>query len=157
MIDMRLAKVEDAVLIATLNAEVQAVHAAGLPAFFRQAALDDALVQEFTANLQKPDYFFVIAMLEGQPAGYVSAEFQYRLDSPRSFGHAMLYVHHISVSTEFRKNGVGRALLDEARKHGQARGIKRMALDVWRFNENARQFFSRYGLEVYNEKMWTPI
>jgi ribosomal protein S18 acetylase RimI-like enzyme len=157
MIDIRIAKVEDAELIARLNAEVQAIHAASLPTFFREPALDGSLVQEFTANLQKPDCFFLIALLDGEPAGYISAEFQYRLDSPRSFGHAMLYVHHISVNAEFRKKGVGRALLDEARKLGQARGIKRMALDVWRFNENARQFFSRYGLEVYNEKMWTEI
>jgi ribosomal protein S18 acetylase RimI-like enzyme len=157
MMNIRHAKVEDAALIAKLNAEVQTLHAVGLPAFFKEAVLDDALIQEFMANLQKPDCFFLIALLEGEPVGYVSAEFQHRLDSPRSFGHSMLYVHHISVNAKFRKRGVGRALLDEARKHGQAQGIKRMALDVWRFNENARQFFSCYGLEVYNEKMWTEI
>jgi ribosomal protein S18 acetylase RimI-like enzyme len=157
MINIRHAKLEDAALIARLNAEVQAIHALGLPTFFREPALDDALVQEFATNLQKPNCFFLIALLDGKPSGYIFAEFQYRLDSPRSFGHAMLYVHHISVNSESRRKGVGHALLDEARKHGQAHGIKRMALDVWRFNENARQFFSRYGLEVYNEKMWTEI
>jgi diamine N-acetyltransferase len=156
-IAIRDAEVEDAALVAALNTDVQAIHAVGLPNLFKEAVLDDALVQEFRANLQKPNSFFLIAALEGKPVGYVFAEFQHRLESARAFANTMLYVHHISVNAEFRGKGIGRALLNEARKRGQIAGINRMALDVWRFNQDARQFFSWYGLEVYNEKMWMDI
>ena len=69
----------------------------------------------------------------------------------------MLYVHHIAVAPAARKNGIGSALMDAAKAHGVSSGVTLMGLTVWSFNEPARQFFRRYGLVAYNERMWNRI
>ena len=157
MIKIKFATVEDAALIAALNVDVQTVHATALPQLFKKPMIDAQLVQEFRSNLEKPDCFILIAEMESNIAGYLSAECQLWRDSPRAHQNKVVYVHHLSVSEAFRRRGIGRALLDEARKRGSERGITRLALDVWRFNEPARKFFAGYGLDVYNEKMWMEI
>jgi ribosomal protein S18 acetylase RimI-like enzyme len=154
---IRDATLEDAALIASLNGDVQAIHAVGLPHHFKPPVLDQSLIDEFRSMIAKKDCFFLIAEADGVAAGYVFAELMSRQESARVHPDQMLYIHHISVNAEFRRKGLGRSLLEEARKRALSRGITRMALDVWRFNEEARQFFAGYGLETYNEKMWMQI
>jgi diamine N-acetyltransferase len=148
---------EDSALIATLNADVQAIHATGLPDMFKPPLVSEELITNFKSQFGKPESFFLIGELDEQPSGYLSGEFQRRVETPRHHAFEMIYVHHISVRPESRRKGLGRALLDAAQKLGRQNGIERMALDVWKFNQASRLFFASYGLQVYNEKMWMSV
>jgi ribosomal protein S18 acetylase RimI-like enzyme len=66
----------------------------------------------------------------------------------------MVYLHHISVRSAFRRRGIGGALLENVRAAGRDVGIALLALDVWSFNEEARAFFRRHGFAPYNERLW---
>lgn len=155
--EIRAALRGDALLIAMLNADVQVVHARGVPDMFKPPLLDANIVQQFEADIADPTHFFFVAETDGEPVGYLFAILQQRSESSRHLKHEMIYVNHLSVKPENRRQGVGRALLDAAKEVGKQRGINRMALDVWRFNEDARRFFVGYVLEVYNEKMWMEL
>jgi GNAT superfamily N-acetyltransferase len=153
-IEIRSAVMADALLIATLNADVQGVHARGVPDMFKAPLIDANIVREFEADIADATHFFFVAEVDGLPVGYLFAVLQRRSESSRHYKTDMIYVNHLSVKPENRRQGVGRALLDAAKDFGRRRSINRMALDVWRFNEDARRFFVGYGLEVYNERMW---
>ena len=95
-----------------------------------------------------------LAEVEGRPAGYVFGEIRRRAETPFSYAHEMLYLHHISVAPDFRNRGVGRALLEAVRAAAGEQGISLMAADVWSFNEDARAFFRRCRLTPFIERLW---
>ena len=76
VITFREATVGHAAIIAMLNADVQAIHAVGLPELFKAPAMSDELVAEFATRLLQPENLFLIAVVEDVPAGYLFAEFQ---------------------------------------------------------------------------------
>jgi ribosomal protein S18 acetylase RimI-like enzyme len=144
----------DAQAISVLNAYVQAIHAAALPQRFKPPGAETFPPESVRALLAAPHTLLFVAHAGSTPAGYVYAEVVLRPETPFTWAYEMVHVHHISVHADFRHRGVGRALLDAVRGAGAARGIETLALDVWTFNEPARDFFRRYGLTPYNERLW---
>src|ERR1043165_9579605 len=144
MITIRPATEADAPTLVSLNADVQAIHAAALPWRFKPpGAWTTADAQ---ALLARANCFAFIAEADSAPAGYVVAEVICHPETGRHHAHAMIYVHEISVREALRRRGVGRALLDAVTARGKELGIERVALDTWSFNEGALAFFRSYGL-----------
>jgi ribosomal protein S18 acetylase RimI-like enzyme len=154
---IRLATISDAKSIAELNGDVQRLHANALPQLFKQPIVDGATVADFENKICAENQFIWLALDLNVAAGYVFAQVLEQPETQRQFEHRLVYVHHISVRPEYQGRGIGRALLNAVKNRAVEIGIHRMALDVWRFNEDARQFFRDYGLEVYNEKMSMEI
>jgi ribosomal protein S18 acetylase RimI-like enzyme len=153
-IDIRPAVEADAELLSALNADVQAVHAKALPARFKLPGPDTFPPEAARALLANPSNLLVLAFSDEAPAGYAYAEVVRRAETPFCYAHDLIYVHHLSVRIEFRRKGVGRALLDAVRSSAERLGVTTLALDVWSFNEDARSFFRSYGLTVFNERLW---
>ena len=142
----------DADVVSALNREVQGVHAAALPRFFKLPGPESFPASDVRALLAKPENIVLLARLAPEPAGYVYAEIVRRPQTSLRYAHAMIYLHHISVTAGKRR--VGRALFEAVRQIGAQHGISTLALDVWLFNEPARRFFRRCGLTPYNERLW---
>jgi ribosomal protein S18 acetylase RimI-like enzyme len=153
-IGIRPAVDTDAELLSALNAEVQAVHATALPSRFKPPGPDTFPPEAARSLLANPNSLLILAFSDGAPAGYAYAEIVRRAETPFCYAYDLIYVHHLSVKPEFRRKGVGRALLDAVRSSGDSAGITTLALDVWSFNEDARSFFRNYGLTVFNERLW---
>jgi GNAT superfamily N-acetyltransferase len=151
---IRRATTADAELVSSLNADVQALHAAALPWRFKPPGPDTFPPAAAEALLAKPGHVVFIAELSGEPAGYAYAEIVHRAETPFHYAHAMVHLHHISVRPEFRKQGVGNALLEAVRSVGKDQGITLMMAEVWAFNEDARAFFRRNGFSAYTERLW---
>jgi ribosomal protein S18 acetylase RimI-like enzyme len=56
----------------------------------------------------------------------------------------------LAVDPEARRRGIGRGLLDTARRRGTAAGTTRVELDTWAFSDDAVAFFRRCGFKIYN-------
>jgi ribosomal protein S18 acetylase RimI-like enzyme len=153
-VTIRRATAADAALVSSLNADVQALHAAALPWRFKPPGRDTFQPADAAALLNKPDHFVFIAEVAGAPAGYAHAEIVRRAETPFHFAHAMVHLHAISVRPEHRRKGIGGALLAAVRAAGQAEGITLVTAEVWMFNETARAFFRRHGLTPYTERLW---
>jgi ribosomal protein S18 acetylase RimI-like enzyme len=150
---VRRATIDDAELIAALNADVQAIHAAALPLRFKPAGAESFDRAEMVGLLTDHENLVFIAEVEGEPAGYAYAEIIRRPETSLAYAYEMIYIHHISVRPASRRRGVGTALIETLRAAARERNIGDLALDVWLFNDGARAFFRRHGFAACHERL----
>jgi diamine N-acetyltransferase len=148
---VRRASADDAAVISSLNADVQALHAAGFPERFKPPNAKTFPPDEVAALLKQPGTLAFIADIDSAPAGYAYAETIAQPETSLRHAYRMVHLHHISV----RRRGVGAALLAAVRAAANDAGIALLTLDVWIFNNAARAFFARNGFTAYNERLWS--
>ena len=153
-ITVRQATSTDAELLSALNADVQAVHASALPGRFKPPGPDSFPTAEAAALLANSDNLVFLADVDRAAAGYAYAEVVRRAETSLTYTYEAVYLHHISVRPEYRRQGVGSALLSAVHASGHGLGIKLLTLDVWSFNENARAFFQRHGFNPYFQRLY---
>jgi RimJ/RimL family protein N-acetyltransferase len=101
---------------------------APLPPADREFELDGVLVAELADGI----------------AGYVKVGPALRLES----SHHVLEIKGLSVSSEHRRRGVGKALIHAATQHARAAGARRLMLRVLSHNTAARDLYAACGFEV---------
>jgi ribosomal protein S18 acetylase RimI-like enzyme len=65
--------------------------------------------------------------------------------------NAGLYISDIAVHADARGEGVGTALMAQAKAWGRARGVAKLGWDVWKNNTTAMKFYQRLGAVVDTE------
>ena len=151
---VREATEADAGSISSLNTDVQAAHASAVPWLFKPAGPDTFPPDVVALLMDEPGNLVFIAEVESVPAGYVYAEIIDRPETSFNYAYQMIYIHHISVRSVLRRQGVGRALLEAVQAEASKRDIQMISLDVWTFNDGARAFFSRSGFTAHSERLW---
>ncbi len=154
-ISIRPATQADAGAISLISREIQALHAAALPWHFRPDSDETFSPAELSELLEQPNNLILIAEADSVPAGYAYAVFVRRIETTLTYYHRQLYLHHIGVTAAQRRKGIGTALIAALRAAGKERSVDMLAVDVWRFNAEARAFYRRHGFESYNETMWS--
>ncbi len=145
MLKIRPATIDDAALLASLILEL---------------AEYDQLAQEVGVNADAiardgfgphPKFRAVIAELDGQAAGYaVFFEFYSTFQA-----RAGLFVDDIFVRPQFRKKGIGRALLAHVARIAWQEGYFCMRWEVLDWNTPAIEFYKRLGAEFLDE--WKAV
>ncbi len=69
-----------------------------------------------------------------------------------SVGKNDYYLSNIAVDPQFRGQGIGTYILENAFKAADKKGCKRVLLDVTLHNEGARRLYERFGFKVYGKK-----
>jgi ribosomal protein S18 acetylase RimI-like enzyme len=137
-----------------MHRDVQAMHAAALPSWFKPPGPDTFPPETVAALLRKPESIVFIAERDRVPVGYLYAEVMHRAETPFRYAHDMVYIHHVEVLAAHRRKGAAAAMLAALRLDADSRGIAQICMDVWTFNEEARAFFARQGFMPYSERMW---
>ena len=101
---------------------------APLPPADREFELDGVLVAELADGI----------------AGYVKLGPALRLVS----SHHVLEIKGLSVASEHRRHGVGKALIHAAIEHARAAGARRLMLRVLSHNTAAHRLYAACGFEV---------
>jgi ribosomal protein S18 acetylase RimI-like enzyme len=153
---IRRATLADAEAVASLNADVQALHAEAMPFRFKPPGPATFPPEAAAALIAKPENIILVADIQIAHAtvGYIYAEVMRREETPFTFAYDAVYIHHIGVRPEFREQDLGEALLNGVRAAAAERKIELITLDVWSFNAAARAFFRRNGFTIYNERLW---
>jgi diamine N-acetyltransferase len=139
-----------------LNAFVQQQHADALPQLFKIPTKSQQTRKAFRNFVSNPDNLVLLAE-DAKPTGYLFAQFQNRPASSVRFNLQLLYIHHMVVAPKFRRRGIAALLLSAALNAARSRGIRRVELDVWSFNSEAKKIYAKHGFEVFNEKMAMAI
>jgi ribosomal protein S18 acetylase RimI-like enzyme len=151
---VRFATLSDAVLLSSLNADVQVLHAQAAPWLFKPPGPDAFTPAVASALLAKPDNLVFIASIGSEPAGYAHAEILHRAETPFCYAYEEVHLHAISVPPAWHRRGVGKSLIEAVRREAGRRGIPLLTLGVWSFNAAARAFFREQGFGPYMERMW---
>jgi GNAT superfamily N-acetyltransferase len=145
MLKIRPATIDDAALLASLILEL---------------AEYDQLAQEVGVNAEAiardgfgphPKFRAVIAELDGQAAGY-AVFFEFYSTFQARTG---LFVDDIFVRPQFRKKGIGRALLAHVARIAWEEGYFCMRWEVLDWNTPAIEFYKRLGAEFLDE--WRAV
>jgi len=116
----------------TQKTEIDAVHAIfaeNLPEVWSKEALFD--------EIDYPYSLLISAVVDGQVAGFLDARFV--------FGDGELL--NIAVDPEFRRFGVGNALLTEMVNRAKTEKLTAITLEVRSQNLGARRFYESFGFE----------
>lgn len=155
--NIRPATEEDAKSISVINDEVQKVHAEAMPHIFKPPSARTFPETEITGLLNDQDNIFLVALEDEHAIAYLYAQVVHGLESSLLFPFERLYIHHIAVRWSHQGKGFGKALVDRLLELAKSKDISTVVLDVWSFNEGARQFFMKRGFTVFNERMWVDV
>jgi GNAT superfamily N-acetyltransferase len=106
-----------------------------------QDSLSDALFGK------TPVAWALIALVGGMPAGYAV---YYRTFST-FVGRPGIFLEDLYVRADYRKHGLGRALLEEAVLAGGGRNCGRYEWIALRWNENALRFYQGLGAQLLDD------
>jgi GNAT superfamily N-acetyltransferase len=124
-----------------------------LHAMIRELALHHGEVEYFTSVPEDFERMLadprdvggaLVAFVDGTPGG--CATWQRSFSSFR--GRETVYLEDISVLPQFRKRGVGQALLKEMAKLALARGTTRLHWLMMGWNDDGRRFYTAAGAEI---------
>ena len=60
-----------------------------------------------------------------------------------------IHVDEFGVDEKFRRCRVGTALIDFLKSEAKQNGFERLTLDVWEFNEPAKEFYESIGFKPF--------
>lgn len=150
--NIRKATVSDAPTLAALNHSVQNMHADAFPGKFRRDTPEESVARVFSTAIQDPSSHWLV-WEEEQPIAFICAEFREHDESWCLVAHRVCYLSGIVVAPQFRRKGIGRALLDALKQEAKERRVISIELDVWAFNEEAKQVFTSWGFHGMRERM----
>jgi GNAT superfamily N-acetyltransferase len=104
---------------------------------FRDRAPSD---DEAAAFLARDDIHVWVAEIEGELAGFAYAYVLLRID-----GDTSVFLYELGVDERFRRRGLGRALVEEARQLAERVGAAKMWVDTSYGNEAARRTYAAAG------------
>ncbi|HEX2671547.1 MAG TPA: GNAT family N-acetyltransferase [Polyangiaceae bacterium] len=150
---VRRAVAADVDSIGALLEEVDELHRRALPWLFRrvdgpeQAAFLDAF-------LSKADHATFLALTpEGRFAGVLCAFLRPPARAPIVQPAVVLELDALAVKMGFRRQGIGKQLVNTALAWASLAGATRTELGVFDFNEPARAFWASLGFHVLSYRM----
>jgi len=102
--------------------------------------------EQIVAELADPDSIFLIASIDGKPAGYsklIVGSIEPGIKAERPVELNRLYSHQ-----EYLGKGVGQNLMDACFERARDDGNDVMWLGVWEYNPRAQRFYEKNGFKV---------
>lgn len=116
------------------------------------AQIDDVLRIEEAAFTSPWTRAMYLAELENHGVSFC---FLAKTDDDRAVGFCSiwrvadeLHINNLAVLPEFRRAGIGSALLQHVMRHGADSGARRATLEVRQSNDAARLLYERFGFTV---------
>lgn len=152
-LNIREAAASDYEGLCVLFEEGDALHREHLPWIFRKP----------TGAVRERDY--VDGLIADEAVGFFVAEAGDRLigfihvvikespELPIFAPRRYAVVDNVVVKREFRRTGVGRALMEKAEEWAAVEGAESVELNVWEFNQEAVEFYQSLRYETASRKM----
>lgn len=150
---MRIRKMEerDFDAVHLLFEQVHALHVENRPDVYRntdplpRARFEEMLTNESAACL--------VAEEEGVAVGICVLLVRAPSANPVMLPVRIAFIEDICVHRDFRRRGIGKALLEAAREAARSHGAETLMLQVWAFNEAALRFYEAAGMRVRSLNM----
>lgn len=153
---VRYAKRDELERVNELRRAVSELHANGRPDIFRPGFGGDLSERVYSA-FDEEDTDVIAAVCGGTVCGFALV---HRIDKPESPYMCARKIYHIEefgVDSDFRRRGVGSALIGFCRSEAARTGFGRISLDVWSFNESALKFYESLGFRTSRSYMEADV
>ncbi len=154
MLDMeiRLATQADFAELIRVQREVQALHRQLHPKYYRDPT-DDELLQAVRESFAAENSKLWIAVGPNGVAGYLLLKIQLVPENAYCPGRKEAVVDQIGVLAAHQRQGVGRALTEEALSYATNHGCNELRLTMMANNAAARQFYKAIGFDIVSHRL----
>ncbi len=128
--------------------EGDAHHREALPHIFKKPDGPARPRDEIERLIDADDADLLVALVDDLIVGVLVIKDCAMPDVPLFRPGRFALVDNLAVSEAARRCGVGRALMASARQWAEARGLPRVQLSVWAFNEGAIAFYEALGYKA---------
>jgi len=154
---IRQAMEEDYAGLNALFVEIDEHHRKALPHVFRKPD-GPARTRDFlSAILADQNAAIFVAEIQGRIIGLVHAYIRSIPEIPIRIPCRAGEIDNIVVKQEYRRHGVGKALMKIAHQWAGQMKLDRLELSVWDFNEEAQDFYRALGYEPAFIRMWKVL
>ena len=144
-ITIREAGLEELPRIAALKRQIHDVHVKGRPDLF--TPYHD--LSDFAEHSAAKGCSLLLAEACGEPVGFVMLQYVDRPASPYMKARKFVHVEEFCVDENHQRMGVGMKLMQALKQLAREKGYPRIELDVWSFNEGAKQFYEAAGMQPF--------
>ena len=152
-LSIRQATANDFEALCELFEEVEAFHRKALPHVFRKPEGREWIQEAVAAATAGDDAVIFVAESGGRAVGLVHASIGCAPDLPIVVPRRYVMIHDLVVGKDFRRAGIGRALVERVHEWALARDVAEVELNVWEFNKPALALYEEMGYETTRRRM----
>lgn len=145
--DIRFAQGKDIPDILKLLEQVNLIHHQARPDILKEAP--KYTLDEIANIIEDPQRPILVAVEGNHILGYMFGIYQETAESAFLVGEKSLYIDDICVDQNVRGKHVGQALYQATKELASDTGCRRITLNVWAFNESAKSFYEKMGMQSF--------
>jgi ribosomal protein S18 acetylase RimI-like enzyme len=155
-VEIRKAEAKDYEAYCGLVREVDEIHAAGAPRYFRVP--EPPRPRDFyLQRLADPLRVLFVAEKEGAMVGYIDLREIESIPIPLRLPMKVVEVGDLVVGKTQRRLGIGSALLEKGKAWARERGANEFQLSVWDFNQGALSMYEKSGFVPKYRTLALPL
>lgn len=104
----------------------------------------ECYINEYFSKLKKYEFKLRKSALKS-----IESQEKYKEDYPAHL--------HIDILPDYQHMGLGKKLMDTLCSHLRQKGVKGIMLTVWKYNDNARKFYEKYGFTLIETKKTSVV
>jgi ribosomal protein S18 acetylase RimI-like enzyme len=115
------------------------------PEIFQQTLEPETTKEYLISAIKSKDAALFIAEHRDEIVGGILAWVCHTPNNPVFVPRKYLNIENLIVAQGFRRQGIGKALMEHIQHWSEERGIEQIQLTVWDFNQAAREFYKNLG------------
>ena len=150
--DIRRANKNDIIQVIPLLYEVAKLHIEKRPDVFKIKSHEE-IKSNLEEMIQDESNIILIAEDKQVAVGVIICKVREINDHTNLKNIKVLWINEICVKQEYRRNGIGRSLIEKAKEIAKENNCLRLELNCWEVNEEAMKFYENQGLTTQRRVM----
>ena len=150
--DIRQANKNDITQMVPLLDEVSKLHIEKRPDVFKIKSHEE-IKSNLEEMIQDESNIILIAEDKQVAVGVIICKVREINNHTNLKNTKVLWINEICVKQEYRRNGIGRSLIEKAKEIAKANNCLRLELNCWELNEGAMKFYEKQGLTTQKRVM----
>lgn len=154
---IREAREEDYDAICSLIEQIDRIHRENLPHIFQEAQGTTRQREYILGLIEAQNIGAFVVEVESKPVAFISIIARMSTDIPVLVSRCFAVIENLVVDEEYRRLGIGTALLQHAQRWASKMGAERIELNVYGFNRGAKKFYEQFGFTTESRRMSKEI
>ena len=150
--NIRIAREDELDRINELRKQVNDLHVEGKPDVFKSGFCDE--LRDFINVIFKdPEQDIIVCEQNGEIAGFAVVHHIVKPENPFMKERDFLDIDEFCVDERWRRRGVATKMIEYIKDYAKEKGLHRIELNMWEFNEAALAFYEAAGFETFRRYM----